>query len=75
MAKSTWTKSKCSVCGNVRRYRGAHRRDDERCPDGGVYQWTEVHWGQEKYAQTCGRAGTVQKRGDGSVAPILSKHT
>lgn len=60
MAAYTWSKTKCTYCGQVERYRGKPWTSTF-CPQCKTdYNNTiEIHWGHEKYAGE--RAGTVER--------------
>jgi predicted RNA-binding Zn-ribbon protein involved in translation (DUF1610 family) len=60
MARYTWTKFKCIVCGRVERYRGKHYNISlcTNCGRNDVFP-IEIHWGNEKYAGE--KAGTIER--------------
>ena len=61
MAAYTWSKHKCSYCGQVERYRGKPY-ESTFCPQCKTQNnhMIEIHWGHELYAGS--KAGTVEKR-------------
>lgn len=60
MAAYTWTKSKCTSCHYVEKYRGKPSVSDLclYCKTHTI-KVIEIHWGHEKYAGI--HAGTIQK--------------
>lgn len=61
MASYTWTKEVCKNCTHTTRTRGKHYTENGLCTNcmQKTMNWTEIHWGPEKYAM--GRKGQVTK--------------